>query len=151
MPKFVSDRDVNFFRSISRELVDDVIQTLVTVFKINLNQTRVNLYGESTNKVWQPGVQLYAVIDKEPQDYRYEGFGADTTQQIVFKFDRLKCQEKNIYPEPGDIIAWDDSYYEVDGTNEIQYLGGQPDNNYSIVCYTFMVTRTSLNFEPRTY
>lgn len=151
MPKFISERDYRFFKSISNELVNDVVQTLVTIFKINVNETRTNLYGESSNKVWQPGVQIYAIVDKEPEDYRYEGFGPETTQEIVFKFDRDQCKDKNVYPEPGDIILWDNSYYEIDGTTETQFMGGQPYNNFSIVVSTIMISRTSLNFEPRVY
>ena len=30
MPKFVLERDVDFFKSIARELVDDVVQNIIT-------------------------------------------------------------------------------------------------------------------------
>ena len=68
---------------------------------------------------------------------------------ITFKFDKDTCQEKNIYPEIGDVIYFDNSYYEIDNTNEIQFIGGQPDNNYSIVATTFMVSKSTLNIEER--
>ena len=37
MPKFISARDVNFFKGIAREVVDDVVQNIIVLFKINLN------------------------------------------------------------------------------------------------------------------
>ena len=64
MPKFVSERDVAFFKGIARELVDDFIQTALVLFKININETKVNIYGESTNKSWYPGVEVFGLIDK---------------------------------------------------------------------------------------
>ena len=149
MPKFISERDVNFFKGIARELVDDVIQTAIVLFKVNLNETKVNLYGESTNKTWYPGVEFYTLISKSPEDIVYEGFGPDMQQNITFKFDRLMCEERGVYPEVGDIIFFDTSYYEIDNTNEIQMIGGQPANNWSIVCETFMVTKSNLNIEER--
>mgnify|MGYP000035196053 FL=1 len=76
MPKFISERDVAFFKGLAREIVDDVIQNAIVLFKINLNETKVNLYGESINKTWHPGVELYALINKEPETSTYEGFGA---------------------------------------------------------------------------
>ncbi len=93
MPKFMLDRDLQLFRSLARELVDTVIENTCVLFKINLNETRVNLYGESTNKTWHPGVELYVLIDKEPETAVYEGFGSDNQQNITFKFDRLLCEE----------------------------------------------------------
>ena len=149
MPKFLVGRDINFFHSVARELVDVVVQTSVVLFKINLTETKINLYGESTNKTWYPGVQLYSLISKSPEDAVYDGFGPETNQNIIFKFDKDMCAEKMIYPEIGDIIFFDSSYYEIDNTNEIQMIGGQPDNNWSIVCDTFMVSKSNLNIEER--
>jgi len=61
----------------------------------------------------------------------------------------LTCEEKGIYPEIGDMIFFDQSYYEIDNTNEVQFLGGQPENNYSIVCTAFMTRKSDLNIEQR--
>jgi hypothetical protein len=149
MAKFVSDRDVSFFKGIARELVDDVIQNALVLFKINLNETKINIYGESMNKTWYPGVEVFGLIDKEPETTTYEGFGADTNQSITFKLDRWMLEEKNIYPEVGDVIFWNQSYFEIDNTSEIQMAGGQTYNNFSVVCSTFMVSKSSLNIEHR--
>jgi hypothetical protein len=149
MPKFLVGNDLTFFKSIARELVDDVIQVAVVLYKINQYETKVNIYGESVNKTWYPGVEIYALADKEPENVQYEGFGPDNTQSITFKFNRDTCEEKEIYPEIGDIVYFDNSYYEIDNTNEIQFVGGQPDNNFSIVATTFMVSKSSLNIEER--
>jgi hypothetical protein len=149
MPKFVLARDIEFFRSISRELVDTVIQTAIVLFKVNVYDSKVNIYGESLNKTWYPGVEMYCIIDKEPEGISYEGFGPDSSQTITFKLDKLTCEDKGIYPEIGDMIYFDQSYYEIDNTNEVQFLGGQPSNNYSIVCTAFMSRKSDLNIEER--
>jgi hypothetical protein len=149
MPKFISARDVNFFKGIARELVDEVIQNTIVLYKVNLNDTRTNLYGESLNKTWHPGVEVYALIDKGDQDATYEGFGPNTYQSVEFKLDRWMLEEKNIYPQIGDIIYFNGSYFEIDTTNEIQFVGGQTYNNFSVVCTTFMVSKSTLNIEER--
>lgn len=149
MPKFLQARDIDLFKSIARELVDDVIQNTIVLFKINMNETKVNIYGESLNKTWYPGVQVYALIDKEPESARYEGFGSDRDQNVTFKLDRWMLEEKGIYPEIGDVINWNDGYFEIDNTNEVQLVGGQTYNNFSIVCSTFMVSKSNLNIEER--
>ena len=147
MPKFISDRDVTFFKGIARELVDVVIQSTLVLFKVNLNETKVNIYGESLNKTWYPGVEVFGLVDKDPESATYEGFGPDTNQIVTFKLDRWMLEEKSIYPEIGDIIFWNGGYFEIDNTNEIQLVGGQPYNNFSVVCTTFMVSKSTLNIE----
>jgi hypothetical protein len=149
MPKFISDRDVHFFKSIAREVVDDVVQDTIVLYKVNLVDTKVNLYGEALNKTWHPGVQLNALIDKEGTNQNYEGFGSNTIQNIQFKLDRWMLEEKGIYPEIGDVIFFDTSYFEINNTNEVQYTGGLPQYNFSVVCQTFMVSKSQLNIEER--
>ena len=149
MPKFLVGRDINFFRNVARELVDTVVENTCVLFKINLNETRVNIYGEALNKTWYPGVEVFALIDKEPETARYEGFGLDTDQNITFKLDRWMLEEKGIYPEVGDIIHWNEGYFEIDNTNEVQMVGGQSYNNFSVVCETFMVSKSNLNIEEK--
>jgi hypothetical protein len=147
------DKDLQLFRSFARELVDTVIENTCVLFKINLNETKINLYGEAMNKTWHPGVELFVLINKEPQTAAYEGFGAETNQNIEFRFDRLLCEERNTYPEIGDVIYFDDAYFEIDNTTEIQFVGGLPgtnsDRNWSIICSTFMVSKSNLNIEER--
>jgi hypothetical protein len=149
MPKFLQARDIDLFKSFAREVVDDVIQNTIVLFKINMNETKVNIYGESLNKTWYPGVQVYALINKDPESARYEGFGSDRDQNVTFKLDRWMLEEKGIYPEVGDIINFNEGYFEIDNTNEVQLVGGQTYNNFSVVCQTFMVSKSNLNIEER--
>ena len=149
MPKFAVGRDIELFKSFAREVVDDVVENIAVLFKVNLNETKVNLYGESTNKTWYPGVELNVLINKSGQTAGYEGFGADTSQNIEFRFDRWMLEEKNSYPEIGDVIYFDSSYYEIGNTSEVQFVGGLSENNFSVVCSTFMVRKSQLNIEER--
>ena len=68
---------------------------------------------------------------------------------VEFRFDRFMCEEKNSYPEIGDVIYFDNSYYEINNTSEVQYSGGFAKNNFSVVCETFMVSKSTLNIEDR--
>ncbi len=149
MPKFAIGRDIELFKSFAREVVDDVVQNVAVLFKVNLNETKINLYGEAINKTWYPGVELNVLINKSGQTAGYEGFGADTSQNVEFRFDRWMLEEKNTYPEIGDVIYFDQSYYEIDNTTEVQFVGGLPSNNFSVVCSTFMVRKSALNIEER--
>ena len=149
MPKFISPRDVTFFRGIARELVDDVIQVEIILYKLNIQESTTNLYGESLNKTYYRGVSIYSLVDKEDITVSYEGFGPDSSQLITFKLDRERCKEKGIYPEVGDFIFFDTSYYEINNVNEVQFIGGQPYNDYSIVCTAFMSRKSDINIEKR--
>lgn len=149
MPKFISDRDVRFFKQIAREAVDAVVENVCVLFKVNLADTKINIYGEAIGKTWHPGVQLNVLIDKSQQSQNYEGFGPNTNQDVQYNFDRFMLEEKGIYPEVGDVIFFDQSYYEINNVYEVQYSGGLPQYNFSVVCQTFMVSKSLLNIEEK--
>lgn len=149
MPRYVRPRDLDLFKQISKEITEDVVETPVVLYKISVSETRTNLYGESAEKVYLPGVQVYAWIGHDAQATTHEGFGPDVNQTANFRFQRWRLEDKGIYPQRGDIIDWNNSYFEIGNVIENQMPGGVFGNVYSIVCESFMVRRSKLNIEER--
>ena len=48
MALFGRDRDISLFRSINTELLRDVITQQCAYYKFRLDETKVNIYGESS-------------------------------------------------------------------------------------------------------
>ena len=153
MARFALARDIRFFEGISRELVDAVIETAVVLYKLVIEDSKTNLYGESLNKTYYQGVECNAVIQRDETAANYEGFGVDASQNVQFRFNRFTLKDKGFYPEVGDIIFHNDAYFEVDNVNEDQLIGGRVDTGdgekFSIVCSTFMTRRSSIQTEMR--
>ena len=150
MARFTLDRDIRFFEGISRELVDAVIETAVVLYKLVIEDSKTNLYGESLNKTYYQGVECNAIIQREDTQSNYEGFGADSSQTVQFRFNRFTLEDKGFYPEIGDIIYHNDGYFEIDNVTEDFLIGGQTGNTFSLICSTFMTRRSSIQTEMRT-
>jgi hypothetical protein len=151
MARFTLARDIKFFEGISRELVDAVITTTVVLYKLVIEESKTNLYGESLNKTFFQGVECNAVIQRDATQSNYEGFGPDTTQTAEFRFNRFSLSDVGFYPEVGDIIFHNDAYFEIDNVSEDQLIGGRTgeDEKWSIVCSTFMTRRSAIQTEMR--
>lgn len=149
MARFNLDRDIRFFRDISRELVDSVVSTTVVLYKLIIDESGTNLYGESLRKTYYQGVETTAMIEREDTSVTYEGFGSDQGQNVEFRFNRFTLEDKGFYPEIGDIVYHNDAYFEVDNVREDQLIGGQTDDKFSIIVSTFMTRRSSINTEER--
>lgn len=149
MARFALDRDIRFFEGISRELVDAVIETAVILYKLIIEDSKTNLYGESLSKTYYQGVECTAVIQRDDTQANYEGFGADSSQTVEFRFNRFTLKEKGFYPEIGDIIYHNDAYFEIDNVREEQLIGGRPDEKFSIICSTFMTRRSTIQTDER--
>ena len=151
MARFTLDRDIRFFEGISRELVDAVITTAVVLYKLVIENSKTNLYGESLSKTYYQGVECNAMIQREDTTATYEGFGSDQGQIVEFRFNRFSLKDTGFYPEIGDIIFHNDAYFEVDNVREDQLIGGRTGDqeHFSIICSTFMSRRSSIQTEMR--
>ena len=151
--RYYSQRDINFVNQINAELMRDIIETLVVLFKIAPNETNTNVYGEATSdgKSFYPGVELSSLIDRGDISTDDEGFGPDRDQSVVFKFRELSLKDADFYPEVGDLILFNDRYHEVDNVVQEQLLGGQSNKSHSIICNTHYSKLSKINLVNRQY
>jgi hypothetical protein len=151
MARFGLKRDIKFFQSISRELVDAVVSNTVVLYKLILGDVKTNLYGESLSKSYYDGIEVQAMIERGETEVVYEGFGADTNQRVQFRFNRFSLDEVGFFPEIGDLIFHNNGYFEIDNVNEDQLIAGRTDDGqrFSIVCSTFMTRRSGVQTEER--
>ena len=126
MALFGSARDISLFRHLNRELLWDVITQQCVYYKLNLTQTKVNMYGESAGeKFYEAPVLFNALISREAQTRSVDEFGVDFSWDIEFRFFLDDLVDANLVPEVGDIIMYQEGYYEVDNTNANQYFVGK--------------------------
>jgi hypothetical protein len=130
-------------------LVDVVVETSVVLYKLIIEDSKTNLYGESLNKTYYQGLECTAMIERESSTSDYEGFGPDKNQLVEFRFNRFTLEDKGFYPEVGDIIFHNNGYFEIDNVREDQLIGGQTGNKFSIICSTFMTRRSTIQTEMR--
>ena len=129
MALFTTQRDISLFRHLNRELLWDIITQQCVYYKLQLEETKVNIYGEASGaKFYNPPVILNALIAREDQSQPVSDLGVDFNWNIEFRFFRDDLVDANLVPEVGDIIMYNEGYYEVDNTNANQYFSGKnPD------------------------
>ena len=104
MPKYLGKRDLNLFIKINKQLINTVINTKISVYKINAYQTKSNLYGQALKRIYYPDIIASGIIQHNSPDFEYTEFGINVVQQIQIKFLRQELKQKNLYVEIGDII-----------------------------------------------
>ncbi len=153
--RFYSQRDIDTFDKFNKELVgnlstgaDGIINQEVIVYKVSVYDTEVNMYGEtSEGKVFKPGVQLVALVEADDQTTTTDEFGPDLQQLATFSFVRQSLVDLSFVVEIGDVINWNDGYWEISSVNENQLIGGQTSYDHSVVCSAFLVRISNLNIE----
>jgi hypothetical protein len=147
--RYFTRRDVRLMNSLVGELMLDIIEQVVIIFKIDASATHENVYGESINKFYFPGVETSCLVESDPESTSYESFGPDVKKGTLLRFHQKLCEIKNIYPEIGDIVFWENTYFEISAVVENQFLGGQPEKNFSILCNSHLSRVSKLNITDR--
>jgi hypothetical protein len=146
-------RDVSMFRRVNRELMGNIISQEVIYYKYKVGETKTNMYGEAfEGRNFADPVMLFAIIDIGDTSSPVSDLGVDFSWPITFRFLRDDLISKlnpanlgqgfgtfqqdpsvtygaEIHPEVGDIIGYQNGYWEVDNTNATQYTVGK-DPNY---------------------
>ena len=131
MALFGGSRDINLFHTINSELLKDIIQTEVAYYKFALEQTTINVYGESMGKVYYEPMKIACLIDKQDQEWSSDDFGSDVNQSISFNFLKNELKDINLIPEIGDFLLFRNNFYEVDSRIENQLFMGR-DSDYAL-------------------
>jgi hypothetical protein len=163
MALFGGARDISMFRKVNRELLGDVITQQCALYRHILDRTKVNMYGEASGgKFFNPPILLNALITVADNTSPTNEFGVDFDWSIKVAFLRDDLIDENIHPEIGDVILYQESYFEIDNTNTRQYFAGKdPDYPYSqnplnpnledfgynvsVVCETHYIPADSIN------
>lgn len=149
---YYSQTDMDFINSINAELLGDIIENLIQIFKVSPTETKTNIYGEAsaeTGKWYLPGIQISSLIERADMTAEYDDFGPSRNQSYIFKLREKMCIQLNFYPEIGDIVSFNDRYYEITNVVQEQLLGGQPDKSHSIICHGNYTRLSNINIVER--
>jgi hypothetical protein len=131
MALFGGSRDISLFNTISKELINDIIQTEIAYYKFTLEHTKVNVYGEAPQKNYYEPIKIASLIDRSDQTWTSDEFGPDVNQNITFTFLRKEFINLNLFSDVGDLILFRNNFYEVDGRIENQLAFGK-DPDYAL-------------------
>ena len=166
MALFGGRRDVSLLRHINREVMGDIITQQAAFYRYRLEETKVNMYGEAAGEKFFDGPFLFnCLINRREQEYPDSELGVNFQWGMTFAFLRDDLVDSMYVPQIGDIVLYQEGYYEIDTLNANQYfVGKNPDypnnnnplnpglekfgSNISIVADTHYVPADKYNISP---
>jgi hypothetical protein len=141
-------RDISMFRRVNRELMGNIISQEVVFYKYNVTTTKTNMYGESVEgRNFADPIILFALVTLGDPESPTSDLGVDYTWPITFRFLKDDLISKfdsanqgqgfgpfqaqpiqygaSIQPAVGDVINYQNGYWEIDNTYDSQYFVGK--------------------------
>ena len=158
MALFGGIRDAKFVASINYELVNAIVDTEIEFFKMIVDKIESNIYGESDSKYYYDSILIPCLVAKDVEKaHQMDDYGHSYTRSAKFNITRDILERAGFYPETGDIILWDNEYYEIDGVTKSQYfVGKNPDTwpngdqhgySVSVICDAHVTRQTTFNIK----
>lgn len=162
MALYGGSRDAILVKYIGKELLDKIINTEVIIYQLSLEETRENIYGESTQKIYYTPVRVNCLIDRSPQTSQGDDYGLNYNRDIVFAFSRHTLKDMNVLIKSGDIVNWDLQYFEIKNvSSNFLWTGRNPESllhtvedkydefgsNIEVIAEGVMVNKSQLNLE----
>jgi hypothetical protein len=150
-PFFIPQKEFDLINVMNEELIDEIVGQSVDIYKINIDNTDENVYGESTTKYYDTGFRVNCLIQFNEPSINLDEFGTDLDSSIEMFFQRenLASGSLNFYPEVGDIVDWNSFYWEINGTSEPQLFAGHPAYNHQVKASAHRSRLSSLQIEER--
>ncbi len=128
MAIFGGKRDISMFRHINKELMWDVISQQCAFYKLELDKTSFNIYGEASgDKFYSSPILINCLIERGDQAYSETDFGTDLAWDHNFRILNDDLREHELLPEIGDIIMYENRFYEVHSIKQNQlFMGKDP-------------------------
>lgn len=133
--KFFSPRTAGFVKRLTKEYVNRMNQEIL-YYPVNAERSDTGdlysqHYNESSKKQMGEGILVPCNVfiqEKNTENFKDAGFELRTFIDVFFHMYDL--EELNIVPEIGDIISFQNAFFEIFDTDDHQMLHGDPEYKY---------------------
>ena len=131
---YITPRELNFIRDITKEFVKDVVGQKIYYYPINELKTNADsVYNEAVKKVFDKPIVLDALVDTHFQsDTKIDQFGVDAQYKIEVFLQYRDLFDKGINVSIGDIFSFSDVFYEVTEKTWMRNIYGLPEHKDGI-------------------
>lgn len=129
---FITERDVNFISDITKEFIKDIVGQKIYYYSVSEIKSRVDLYNESVEKIYEDPIELDALITPPQMMTKINTFGLENESTVTAYVHYRDLVDKGVNVEVGDFFSYGDSMYEILNSNIEKNIFGQVEHKIGI-------------------
>ena len=149
-PFFVPQKEIDLINKMNEELIDEIVGQTVDIYKVSVDDTTANVYGEAVDggaRTFTSAFRVNCLINFVEPEVLGDEFGTDVDASIEMFFQRSSLEDADFYPEVGDIVYWNKFYFEINGTTEPQLIAGHQGYRHDVIATAHRVRQSSISIE----
>ena len=134
---FITPREVDLISDLSKEVMKDVIGQKVYYYRVREEYSEIHdVYEESPEKVFDPPIEVDAMIEWDSSKVSTNNFGTEKYQKIVVYIQHRDMANKGIEIREGDYLSYGTNFFELTTVEDDALIFGQIEyiTGYKITC-----------------
>ena len=134
---FITPREVDLMSDLTKEVMKDVIGQKVYYYRVREEYSDVHdVYEESPEKIFDPPVEIDALIEWDSSKVTTNNFGTEKYQKIVVYIQHRDMMNKEIDIREGDYLSYGTNFFELTTVEDDSLIYGQIEyvTGYKVTC-----------------
>ncbi len=146
---FITPREIDFIADVTKEIVKDVIGQKIYYYRVREDLTDVHdVYEESTEKIFDPPIEIEALVEWSPEEIRTNRFAHEEFQTITASIQSRDLLDKKIKVQEGDFFSYGETFFEVTSVVGLTQIFGQIERPTGIKVTGKQARKGLINVKP---
>ena len=134
---FITPREVDMMSDLTKEVMKDVIGQKVYYYRVREEYSEIHdVYEESPEKVFDPPIEIDALIEWDSSKVTTSNFGTEKYQKIVVYIQHRDMMNKGIEIREGDYLSYGTNFFELTTVEDDSLVYGliEYTTGYKVTC-----------------
>ena len=126
---FITPRELDLISDLTKEVIKDVIGQKIFYYPIRSDVTTVHdVYEESIEKIFDPPIEIDALVEWSPGEIKTTKFGSDKYHSIEARVHAQDLNDKGLRLKMGDFMSYGSIFFEITQVVTISKIFGQVEH-----------------------
>jgi len=126
---FITPRELDLISDLTKEVIKDVIGQRIFYYPVRTDVTSVHdVYEESIEKIFDPPLELDALVEWSPGEIRTNKFGSEKYHSIEARLHAQDLIDKGLRMKIGDFMSYGSVFFEITQVVTISKIFGQVEH-----------------------
>jgi hypothetical protein len=136
----------HFVHHISRELINDFAGQSIFLYRVNIGASAssdvYSIYNEASTKKFHPPVEVPCLVGIDNKVHtNFEDVDSEDRTSLQAYILRETLKEHDIFPNIGDVILFQQMFFEIYDTDDSPMLHGAPEYKYAVNVMAHIIRR----------